>query len=99
MENLKYDANEHVYKKNQTHRHRVHICGCQGGGGGGKDWEFGISRFKLSYICWINNKILLYSTGNCTQYPVTNHNGKEYGKEYVHITESICCTAENNTTL
>ena len=30
----------------------------------GKDWEFGISRCKLLYIGWINNKVLLYSTGN-----------------------------------
>ena len=28
------------------------------GGGRGKDWEFGISRCKLLYIRWINNKIL-----------------------------------------
>ena len=30
------------------------------------------------YIEWINNKVLLYSTGNYIQYPVINHNGKEY---------------------
>ena len=26
----------------------------------------------------MNNKVLLYSTGNNVQYPVINHNGKEY---------------------
>ena len=31
----------------------------------------------LEYIRWINNKVLLYSTGNYIQYPVTNYNGKE----------------------
>ena len=31
----------------------------------------------LEYIRWINNKVLLYSTGNYIQYPVTNHDGKE----------------------
>ena len=41
------------------------------------DWEFGISRCKLVYIEWINNKVLLYSTGNYIQYPLINHNGKE----------------------
>ena len=46
------------------------------------DWEFGISRCKLSYIEWINNKVLLYSTGNYIQYPGIKHNGKEYEKEY-----------------
>ena len=34
------------------------------------DWEF-----KTTMI--INNKVLLYSTGNYIQYPVINHNGKE----------------------
>ena len=34
-------------------------------GGIGKDWEFGISRGKLLYIKWMNNKVLLYSTRNC----------------------------------
>ena len=65
------------------------------------EWEFGISRCKLSYIEWINNKILLQSTGNYIQYPVINPNGKEYEKEfmYICITESLCCTAEINTTL
>ena len=29
--------------------------------------------------------ILLYSTGNYIQYPVKNHNGKEYEKEYIHM--------------
>ena len=36
-----------------------------------------MSRCKLLYIGWINNKVLPYSTG----YPVINHNGKEYIKE------------------
>ena len=54
-------------------------------GGRGKDWEFGISRCKLVYIRWLNNKVLLYSTGNYIQYPVINHNGKEYEKEYVYV--------------
>ena len=49
-------------------------------GGGGKDWEFRISRCKLAYVECINNKILLYSTGNYIQYPVINHNGKENEK-------------------
>ena len=62
-----------LMKWKQTHRHREQTCGCQGGVGG-KDWEFGISRCKLVYIGWINNKVLLYSPGNYIQYPVINHN-------------------------
>ena len=60
-------------KQKQTHRHREQTCGCQGGGGGGRlDWEAGVNRCKLSYIKWINNKVLLYSTGNYIQYPTIN---------------------------
>jgi len=47
----------------------------------------------------INNNILLYSTGNCIQHAVTNHNGKEYEKEYMYgcITDLLCYTLEANT--
>ena len=45
--------------------------------------------------------------GNYIQYPIINHNGKEYEKNLsiyhlsIHtcITESLCCTPESNTTL
>ena len=86
-------------KQKQTHRHRQQTCGCQGasGDGGGIDQKFGISRCKLLYVGWINNKVLLYSTGNYIQYPVTNHNGEEYEKEC--ITKSLCYTAEISTAL
>ena len=60
-------------------------------------------RGKLLYIGWINNKVLLYSTGKYIQYLVIKDNGKGYEKEdtntYVHVSESLCCTAEINTTL
>ena len=78
-------------KQQETHRQRT----------GGMEWEFGVSRCKLLYIRWINNKVLLYNTGNYIQCPGVNYNGKEYEKEYrcMCITESLCCTAEINTTL
>ena len=73
-------------KQKQAQRHREQPCGCQGGRDGeGKDWEFGVSRCKLLYIQWINNKVLLYSTGNYIQYPVINQNGKEYDKNYMCV--------------
>ena len=72
-------------KQKQTRRHREETGGCQGGGGGrGMDWEFGISRCKLLHIGWINKKVFLYNTGNHIQYPVINHNRKEYEKEHTH---------------
>ena len=101
MWNLNYDTNEFIYKtetNSQTYRTDLWL---PRRAGGGMDWEVGISRCKLLYIGQINNKVLLYSTGNYIQYPVTNHNGKECEKGcmYVCITESLCCTAEINTTL
>ena len=63
------------------------------------DWEFGVSRCKLLHIEWMDNKVLLYSTGNYVQCPEINHNGKEYKKEYICIIVSLCCTAEINPAL
>ena len=80
MWNLKYDTSELIYDtKNRLTdiEDRLVVAKEEGGGGG---VEFGISRCKLLYVEWINNKILLYSTGNYIQYPVINHNGKEYKK-------------------
>ena len=37
------------------------------GVGGGMEWEFGVSRCKLLYIEWINNKVLRYNTENYIQ--------------------------------
>ena len=54
------------------------------GVGGGVEWEFGVSRCELLYTGWIN-KVLLCSTGNYIQYPMINHNGKEYIKNNVYI--------------
>ena len=46
-------------------------------------------------ILAINNTVLLYSIGNsiysvaCIQYPVINHNGKEYEKESICVYKYI----------
>ena len=71
-------------KQKQTHRHREQTCGCQVGVERGMDWEFGVKRCKLLYTGWIN-KVLVNGTGNYIQYPVINHNGKEYEKEFIYI--------------
>ena len=86
MWNLKYD-NKWVYLGTETDsqtENRLVVTKGEGVGGS-KDWEFGISRCKLSYIGWINNKILLYSIRNYFQYLGINHNGKEYYKEYICV--------------
>ena len=52
----------------------------------GMNWEYNIKRCTLSYIKQINNKDLLYSTGNYVHYLVINYNGKELKKYmYIHI--------------
>ena len=48
------------------------------------EMELEISRHKLVDIGWIN-KVILYHIGNYIQYPMINHNGKEYEKEYIYI--------------
>ena len=63
------------------------------------DSEFEVSRCKLLCIEWINNKVLLYKTGNNIQHSEINHYGKEYKNPCVYITESLCCIAEINGTL
>ena len=46
-------------KQKQTQSPRKQTCGCQGERQwGGMDWESGVSRCKLSYIEWINNREL-----------------------------------------
>ena len=41
--------------------------------------------FCFTNIERIKNKGLLYSTGNYIQYPVINHNGKEYFQKNVYM--------------
>ena len=48
------------------------------GVGRGMEWEVGVNRCKLLCIEWINNKVLLYRTGNYIQYSMINHNGKVF---------------------
>ena len=58
-------------KQKQTQRHREQICGCQGEGRWGRgDGEFGISRGSLVYIDWMNDEVLLCSTGNHIPSPI-----------------------------
>ena len=64
----------------ETYRHREQTCGCQGGGSWGVEGlgVWGFTRGKLLHAGWINSKVLLYSRGNCIQYPVINRVGEEY---------------------
>ena len=108
MWHLKYNTNEIICKtETDSQAQRADLWSPRGRLQLGRQgWEFGIDRGKLTHIQWVNNQVLLWSTGSYTQYPVINHNGKEYEKEcayiciYIYIqTESHCCTAEINTIL
>ena len=79
-------------KQKQTHRHREQTGDCQGGEGfrGGMEWEVGVSRCKLLYIEWVENKILFYSTGDYIQYPVIKHMERNTKRNiyiyiYIHV--------------
>ena len=74
MRNLKYGTNTYETNRPADIENRVVVMDQEGEGR--MDWEFGISRCKLLYIEWINNKVQLYSTGSYIQYPVINHKGR-----------------------
>ena len=66
----------------------------KGVGGKKMDWEFGVGRYKLLYVEWIDNKALLLRTGNYTQYPLINHKEKNTKKNVLMcISESHCYIA------
>ena len=88
-------------KQNQTHRQENKLMVPKGDSGsqGIITQEFGINIYIPVYIKQINNKGLLYSTGDYIQYLVITYNGKDSEKKkiYIYITESLCCIPETNT--
>ena len=71
-------------KQKWIHRHRKQIYGHQRakGRGGRINQEYEINRYTLLYIKQINNKDVLYNTGNSTQYSVGEKNLKKNGYMY-----------------
>ena len=70
------------------HKHKdiENRCGCQVGGSR-MTREFGVSRFKLLHLEWINSKVLLNNPGNYVQSPEIDCDGKENKKRtYIYIT-------------
>ena len=90
MWNLKHDANSLSMRQKYTHIQRTDLWLPRGREGrGGMNWAFGVSRCKLLQIGWINNNDVLTSTGTYIQYPVINHDGKEYEKECMYTYKHI----------
>ena len=82
----KYETNKLIYETetgSQTYRTDLWLPRMECGRG--MDREFGVSGCELSDIVWLNNKILLYGTGNYIQHPVINHNGKKYERECIYF--------------
>ena len=82
MWNLRDDTNKPIYEtKIKSETQRIDWCLPKR-----REWErvgLGVWDQNMqtdSYIEQIN-KVLLYSTGNYIQYPVINHNGKEFEKK------------------
>ena len=70
--NIKYDTNELIYETETESldiENRLVVAKGEG---------VGVSRCKLLYVEWINNKVLLYSTGSYIQYPMIKDSRKEY---------------------
>ena len=74
MWNLKYGANEPIYRT-ETDSQRTPLWLPRGWGGSGMDWEFVISRCRLFHLEWISNAVLLYSRGNYIQSLGIEHDG------------------------
>ena len=64
---FKKRKSEPTYEAKQTHTENRLVVAKGEGTGGGMEWHVGGSRCKLLYTEWMNNKVLLYSTGNCIQ--------------------------------
>ena len=70
MWNLKYGSNEPTYNtKIDSQIQRSDLWLPREERRRGIDWEFGVGRCKLLHLEWINNKVLLYSTGHYIQSP------------------------------
>ena len=52
----------------------------------GRFGSLGSANANKVYIGWMDNKVLLYSTGSYFQYSTINHNGKEYAYEETKVT-------------
>ena len=65
MWNLKYNTSESIYETKTDSDIESRLVVARGGGGRRREglgvWDY---RCELSHIEWINNEVLLYSTGN-----------------------------------
>ena len=83
--NLKYKKMNLFIKWKQAHIENKPMI-TKAGRGWERDKLGAWDQYIQITICKIANQhCLLYSTENHIQYPVTNHNGREYEKEYIYL--------------
>ena len=77
-------------KKKQAHRFREEICDCQGGGAL-RQGRMGVRDQQMRTVIYITDKQQgpTIQHRELIQYPVINHNGKEYEKDLKEY-ERIC---------
>ena len=76
--NVKYDKRTYLQNRNRlTNIENRPQVAQEERGGKAMEWEVGVSTYKLLYMEWMNNKVLLYSRETHMQYPMIKHNGKE----------------------
>ena len=95
VENLKHGTNEPIYRTetdSQTWRADLWL---PRGRGRGIDMEFGVGKCELLNLEWINNDVLLYSTGNYIPSLGIEHNGRQYEKKNIYIYLPLCSIARD----
>ena len=64
MWNLKYGKNEPIYRTETDSQSKNRLVVANGERGrSGMDWEFGV---QLLFLEWMDNEVMLHSTGNYT---------------------------------
>ena len=76
---LKKKEKKERERNKQTQRHGEHgeqTCDCRRGEeASGMDWEFGVSRYKLSHLEWISRSYCI-ATGNYIHFLLIENDGK-----------------------
>ena len=95
MQNLKYDTNEFIHET-ETDSQMENRLVVAGGTGAGEDWIGSLGLADADYAILYLNKVLFYSTGNCIQHPVINHNGKNMRKNlYIYVMYSRSAVSDS----